>query len=287
MFGYITINREELKMRDFDRYRGYYCGICRELKEHYGERARMTLTYDMTFLAVLLSGLYEKPEREEKHFCVLHPSAKRPCIRNPYTRYAADMNVLLVYHNLMDDWQDERKLLSYRAARLLRKAYLKAAAGYPRQVKAIRRYLRELHQTEEAGSPDIDLASGLTGKLMAEIFVPREDEWSQELRKIGFYLGKFIYLMDAYEDADKDRENGNYNPFLFLAGRPDYEEKAGRILKMMAASVAEYFELLPIIENVDILRNILYSGIWTKYGLLRGTKDSRAAAGISKREENR
>ena len=93
--------------------------------------------------------------------------------------------------------------------------------------------------------------------------------------------------MDAYEDADKDRENGNYNPFLFLAGRPDYEEKAGRILKMMAASAAEYFELLPIIENVDILRNILYSGIWTKYGLLRGTKDSRAAAGISKREENR
>ena len=76
----------------------------------------MTLTYDMTFLAVLLSGLYEKPEREEKHFCVLHPSAKRPCIRNPYTRYAADMNVLLVYHNLMDDWQDDRKLLSYRGS---------------------------------------------------------------------------------------------------------------------------------------------------------------------------
>lgn len=287
MFGYITINREELKMKDFDRYRAYYCGICRELKERYGERARMTLTYDMTFLAVLLSGLYEKPEQEEKHFCVLHPTAKRPCIRNPYTEYASDMNVLLVYHNLMDDWQDERKLLSYRAARMLRKSYLRAAAGYPRQVTAIRRYLKNLHRAEETNSPDMDLASGLTGKLMAEIFVPKEDEWSQELRKIGFYLGKFIYLMDAYEDVAKDRESGNYNPFLFLTDRPDYEDRAAAILKMMAASATEYFELLPIIENVDILRNILYSGIWTKYSLLREKQIPKASAGSSKHEENR
>lgn len=287
MFGYITINREEMKMKDFDRYRAYYCGICRDLKENYGEKARMTLTYDMTFLAVLLSGLYEKPEQHEKHFCVLHPTAKRPCIRNPYTKYAADMNVLLIYHNLMDDWQDERKVLSYRAARLLRKSYLKAAAGYPRQVKAVRNYLKELHRAEEADSPDLDLASGLTGKLMGEIFVPREDEWSRELRRIGFYLGKFIYLMDAYEDTDKDRASGNYNPFLFLAGRPDYEERAGAVLRMMAASAARYFERLPIIENVDILRNILYSGIWTKYGLLRGKQNQEASAGSSKREENR
>lgn len=183
----------------------------------------MTLTYDMTFLAVLLSGLYEKPEREEKHFCVLHPSAKRPCIRNPYTRYAADMNVLLVYHNLMDDWQDERKLLSYRAARLLRKAYLKAAAGYPRQVKAIRRYLRELHQTEEAGSPDIDLASGLTGKLMAEIFVPREDEWSQELRKIGFIWENSFISWTPMKTRTKIGKMETTIHFCFL--------RAGRIMR--------------------------------------------------------
>ncbi len=109
MFGYITVNKEELKVKDFERYHSYYCGICRDLKQSCGELARMTLTYDMTFLAILLTGLYEEKSSQERHFCVLHPMQKRPCTRNRYTSYAADMNILLVYHNLMDDWQDEKK----------------------------------------------------------------------------------------------------------------------------------------------------------------------------------
>ena len=287
MFGYITIDREELKGKDFDRYHAYYCGICQDLKACYGERARMTLTFDMTFLAVLLTGLYEKEPREEEHFCILHPTARKRCFRNEYTRYAADMNILLVYHNLMDDWLDERKRMSYRGARLLRGAYLKAAASYPRQVRAVRRYLKELHRAEEENAGDLDLASGLTGQLMREIFTPREDIWSRELGGIGFYLGKFIYLMDAYEDLPEDRKKGTYNPFRELAEKPDYEERAAGILTMMAASATKNFERLPILENVDILRNILYSGIWTKYRLLRRERSGGSGGGQSKREENR
>ena len=286
MFGYITIDREELKGKDFDRYHAYYCGICQDLKEGYGQRSRMTLTFDMTFLALLLTGLYESRCRREEHFCLLHPTGKKLCFRNGYTRYAADMNILLVYHNLMDDWLDEKKQTSRQGARLLRGAYLKAAASYPRQVLAIRRYLKDLHRAEEEQSGDIDLASGLTGRLMREIFVPSEDAWSRELGGVGFYLGKFIYLMDAYEDLPKDRERGNYNPFLKLAGEADYEERAAAILTMMAASATKNFERLPILENVDILRNILYSGIWTKYRLLRRQR-SGAPDGLSKHEENR
>ena len=269
MFGYITVKKEELKIKDFDRYHAYYCGICQDLKQSCGEMARMTLTYDMTFLAILLTGLYEEKDSQEKHFCILHPLHKRFCLRNRYTRYAADMNILLVYHNLMDDWQDEKKHISLGAARLLRKAYLKTAARYPRQVKAIRSYLKALHKAEEERSADIDLASGLTGKLMQEIFCCQEDIWSEELRQIGFYLGKYIYLMDAYEDLPKDRESGNYNPFLEISGCPDYEEQANRILTMMAAEASRAFERLPVLENVDILRNILYAGIWMKYRMLK------------------
>ena len=268
MFGYITVDREELKIKDFDRYRAYYCGICQDLKESCGQLSRMTLTYDMTFLAILLTGLYEGHDKHELHYCAAHLGQKHPCLRNRYTAYAADMNVLLVYHNLMDDWEDERKRASYAAARLLRKAYLKTAARYPRQVKAIRHYLKDLHRTEEQRAEDIDLAAGLTGQLMAEIYMMEEDIWSEDLRKVGFYLGKFIYLMDAYEDVPKDRETGNYNPFLPMSERDDYEETASKILTMMAADAARAFEKLPILENVDILRNILYAGIWTKYKIL-------------------
>ena len=110
---------------------------------------------------------------------------------------------------------------------------------------------------------------------MEEIFVYQEDIWSSDLRKVGFYLGKFIYLMDAYEDLQKDRRTGNYNPFLPIMGRPDYEENALQILTMMAASASKAFEKLPVLENVDILRNILYAGIWTKYKMLRAEKESK------------
>ena len=275
MFGYITVNRGELKVKDLEKYHAYYCGVCQDLKKSCGQLARMTLTYDMTFLAILLTGLYEEKPREEKHFCALHPFQKKPCLRNSCTQYAADMNVLLVYHNLMDDWLDEKKKKSLVAARLLRKSYQKVAARYPRQVGSIQAYLKALHEVEEKREQDLDLAAGLTGQLMRDIFHYQEDIWAEDLEEIGFYLGKFIYLMDAYEDTAEDSKSGNYNPFLPLVGQEDYQEKALQVLTMMAASASRAFERLPIIENVDILKNILYAGIWTKYKMLRTEQKSK------------
>ena len=95
MFGTITVNVDELKIKDYKVYRAFYCGVCQELKECHGQTARMTLTYDMTFLAILLSGLYEGNSRTEKRRCLIHPLRRHTCIRNAYTAYAADMNLLL------------------------------------------------------------------------------------------------------------------------------------------------------------------------------------------------
>ena len=92
---------------------------------------------------------------------------------------------------------------------------------------------------------------------MAEIYIPEEDIWSDDLRQVGFYIGKFIYLMDALDDVEKDKKSGNYNPFLSIADQPDFEETAEKILLMMTAEASRAFEKLPILENVDILRNIV------------------------------
>ncbi len=265
MFGYITADRAELKGKELDRYRAFYCGVCRDLRDSCGESARLTLTYDMTFLGILLTGLYEGETELQECRCLLHPGKEHKMIRNAYTAYAADMNLILVYHNLMDDWEDEHKAASYAAARALRGTYLKTVAKYPRQNKAVRRYLKALHEIERRNDRSIDKASGETGKLMAEIFVMKEDVWSEDLRELGFYLGKFIYLMDAWDDLEKDKKSGNYNPFLELSEDEDYENEAGQILTMQVAAATRAFERLPIIEEVDILRNILYSGIWVKY----------------------
>ena len=103
---------------------------------------------------------------------------------------------------------------------------------------------------------------------MGEIMACREDEWLESLRTMGFFLGKFIYLMDAYEDVEEDMEKGRYNPLIRKFSDPDFEEEMKTILTMMMAGCCKEFEKLPILENAEILRNILYSGVWYRYEMV-------------------
>lgn len=270
MLGNITVNRDELKVRDFETYQAFYCGVCQDIKKNSGQLSRFTLTYDMTFLAILFTSLYGAGEREEDFRCILHPLKKKKCIRNKYTSYAADMCVILTYHNLMDDWIDEKKVKSRLFAEGICHSYRKAAKKYPRQTKAVQDYIEELHKVEKSDDLSVDLASGLTGKMFEEIFKAEEDSpFNRELGSMGFYMGKFIYLMDAYEDVEEDRKKGNYNPFKKMAEEENFPEKGQEILEMMMSSAAIIFERLPIVDYVDILKNILYDGAWVKIRTLK------------------
>ena len=215
MFGYIIVNKQEMKFRDFELYQSYYCGFCRKLKEKYGIRGQLTLSYDMTFLILLLSGLYEAQETAGSCKCVAHPFDRHSTRSNQFTEYAADMNVILTYYHCMDDWEDEKKLLKRGYAGVLKSAFQKAESLYPEKAKRIERELVQLKKYERDRERNLDMPAGCFGNIMAEIFAYRNDEWQEELQKMGFYLGKFIYLMDAYEDIEKDEKNGCYNPFRF------------------------------------------------------------------------
>ena len=210
MFGYVTIRKDDLKVKDYNKYQAYYCGLCQDIKEAYGKKGQAMLTFDMTFLSILLTGLYECETKEEEHYCFLHPGKKHKCLRNKYTKYCADMNVLLAYYNLLDDWEDEKNYAAFTAAKALKKSVTRIEASYPRQTKAVQDYLEKLHACEKENNPDLDLAAGYTGEVMAEIYIPEEDIWSDDLRQVGFYIGKFIYLMDALDDVEKDKKSGNY-----------------------------------------------------------------------------
>ena len=144
MFGYVTVRKEDLKIKDYEKYHAYYCGVCQDLKEAYGMKGQATLTYDMTFLAILLTGLYEDKTVREEHRCVVHPGRKHVCLRNEFTRYAADMNILLTYYNLLDDWEDEKNHAALIGAKALRGSFLKVAQAYPRQTKAVKNYLKKI-----------------------------------------------------------------------------------------------------------------------------------------------
>ena len=271
MFGYIYVNEQELKLKEYTVYRSFYCGLCHNLKQRYGRTAQMMLNYDLTFLALLLSGLYEPDTESFEKRCIPHPVKKHKMVENEAVDYAADMCVLLSYQKLKDDWEDEKKQTRRAAAAMLRPAYEKVAEKYPRQVKAIEENIRLLHEAERQNCKDIDYVAGLTGKFLAELFVWKDDIWQDELRTMGFFMGKYIYLMDALEDVEQDKKNKNYN--LFSEYGPvwgtEKEKEIHEILVAMMTEVSRSFERLPILQNAEIIRNILYSGVWCKYVMIK------------------
>ena len=261
----MTVNKPELKIREFEEYQSWYCGLCRELSQRYGKPGQITLSYDMTFLVLLLTGLYEPEKLSDSRRCIAHPASKHTYVQNEYTDYVADMNVILTYYKCMDDWADEKKLTRFTYAKLLKKGYHRAYNKYPEKARRIENLLRELSREENKQSADIDRMAGIFGKIMSEVLAPKADEWEESLRNMGFYLGKFIYLLDAYEDVYEDRGKGRYNPFTIKCDDPDFEEEVRTILTMMMAECSREFEKLPILDNVEILRNIIYSGVWYRY----------------------
>lgn len=266
MFGYIAINKAEMKFKDYDLYHSYYCGLCRRLKDIYGIRGQMTLSYDMTFLILLLTGLYEPTTNTSVLTCMAHPFAKHAMRTNTYTDYAASMNLILSYYKCKDDWKDEYRKKSLLASRALRPKVNIAVSQYPKKAARISSDLQKLSYYEKLQETDLDRMAGFFGDIMAEIFALRKDEWEKSLRKIGFFLGKFIYLMDAYEDIEKDTKSGSYNP-LKETFRADagFAEDFRAVLTLMMSECSQEFEKLPILLHADILRNILYSGVWRRY----------------------
>ena len=264
MFGYVTASMRELTKEQQRRYGAVYCGICRRIREQSGQLARLGLSYDMAFLAVLLMSLYEPEELGGKNSCALHPITRRDWIDNDFVRYAADMNVALAYYNCLDDWQDDGK----RSAKWLAESYEKHLPDieerWPRQCRAIRDSLTALSDLEKAPCPNPDEPAGAFGELMGELLVVREDLWSETLRKMGNALGRFIYLLDAELDYDKDQRKGKYNPFLAKGEAKDWARWEDYLVLTMGRCTSE-FEKLPLVQDKALLDNILYSGVWVNY----------------------
>lgn len=271
MFGYVKVNRAALSEENLQVYQSYYCGLCRYLKSNYGVKGQVFLNYDMTFLILLLTGLYEVEEVEQEFVCRLHPLHKKRGRESEIFQYAADMNVILAYYKLMDDWKDDKKLDRYILATGLVKTCKSIQEKYPRQTEAIRKYIERQSALEDAKESDLDLLSGLTGEMLGELLVWKEDEWQRELRCLGSYLGKFIYVMDAYEDLEEDMKKRRYNPLVRLKEQEGerFEGLCKQIMTRMMAECARSFERLPILMHGELLRNILYSGVWSRYEILQ------------------
>lgn len=264
MFGYVTANWKELTREQQDRYGGVYCGICREIRDRASQRARLSLSYDMAFLALLLMSLYEPEEDQGPLHCAAHPLRRRDWIDNEYVGYAADMNVALAYYNCLDDWNDDGKQSAKVMAKALEKSLPRIEQAYPRQCAAIAGCIRELSELEKAECPNPDEPANLFGALMGELLVYREDLWADTLRQMGSALGRFIYLADAAVDYRADKRKKKYNPYVAMGSDEDWPRWEEYLVLAMGRCTYHY-EKLPLVQDKALLDNILYSGVWTNF----------------------
>jgi len=265
MLGVMMVRKDELKFREYDRYRGYYCGLCRAIGKRCGSICRMALSFEMTFLAMLHTSLYEPETSCGKHRCLFHPVSKQLMLSNEAIDYAADLSALISYYDLRDGWEDEHRVDKLAASEVLHRAARRAGERLPRQKAAVERYVKLLHEIEQKNDQNLDAAANLTGEMLAELYVMREDVYAKDLRKLGFYLGKFIYLCDSYEDIERDIKKKNYNPLMARSGEEAFAAHCEQMLSDMMARAAMAFERLPLLEDAEIMRNILYSGVWLRF----------------------
>ena len=273
MFGYVMANLAELDKDLQKRYMSVYCGICRQIRTRCSNPARLALSYDMAFLALLLMSLYEPEEDAGSRACGLHPLHPRPWVDNEIVRYCADMNVALAYYNCMDDYADEGKITAKLGSQILDKALPRIREVYPRQCAAMEQCIARLSQLEQQGCDNPDEPAGCFGQLMAALFTWKQDMWSPALEQIGDALGRFVYLADAAVDYRWDLRKKQYNPFAAMGTGEDWA-RWEQYLVLAMARCTDYYERLPLVQDKKLLDNILYSGVWVEYRRRQGRKAS-------------
>lgn len=225
----------------------------------------MALNYDMSFLALVLSSVCEDEGVYGVERCVMHPTKKHEYWHSGFTDYAADMNLLLSYYKCMDDWRDDKNPAALVFGKMLTDKCRKIMWLYPRQCGSVERNLALLRDEELSENPSSDVCADCFGKLLGALFDYGDGLWSDRLIDFGESLGRFIYMLDACVDFRDDTMHKRFNPLNSLPGLDGYNEASQDLLKMLASDCADKFESLPIVQDLSLMRNILYSGVWTKY----------------------
>ena len=267
MFGYIKTHRPELKVYEDEIYKGIYCSLCKELGKRYGLLSRMFLSYDSTFLALALMALSEDKICFNKKRCPFNPAKKCHFCKEQSDElsYAADISVLLLYHKIRDNIKDSTlfSAILYRILLvLIFRSYKKAEKYRPDAAIIINEYMRMQSSVEEKRSRSIDEAAEPTAILLSRIYSANESDSDRRRvrERVGYCLGRWVYMIDAFDDIEKDRKSGNYNPFL-LAGQDNYEKIKGDLL-MTAGEIAKAYELLEIKKFGAIIKNVIYDGLY-------------------------
>ena len=283
-----------MKIKEYDIFKAYYCGLCKELGKKYGQLARFTLNYESAFLAIILSALSDENIDMRLEPCAVHPFSKRPVIRdNEYISYAADMNILLTYYKFQDMKKDEKYLSGTAGSLIFYNQFKKAQARYPEKDSAIKRHLDAQDTLEKQKCSNIDEAAEPFANLMKEILLypgmTFEESTLTILEYIAYNLGRFIYIIDAYDDMHRDMKTQSYNPILARFGHgiknengnfhfPESVEEEIREwvhfnLTFTLSLIDKNFDKLKFRKNRGIIENVVKIGLYKELErIMKGEK---------------
>lgn len=272
MFGYVRPFKPEMKVRDFESFRAMYCGLCHTLKARYGFGSRMLLSYDMCFMALLMSGVTSCGIKTCQKRCIVSPFRKRACVHeNLALDFAADCSVILSYWKLRDSAQDERGMKSLRArlvAGFLKRKYQKASAELPDFATAVEQGIRQLDSLERANTPSLDRAADAFAAMMREAAAGLQDEKIRRpMEQLLYHVGRWVYITDAWDDLQDDLKSGSYNAIIARfevetpEGLAEAKEAVRLTLLQSAQTAAAASELLDLGRSEPVVKNILYMGL--------------------------
>lgn len=270
MFGYVRPQKSELKVKEFELFKAQYCALCHVLGKQYGIASRFILNYDFVFLSLLLQEDTQCPKFQYCR-CIVSPFRKKLCLAsNDKIKKCAAMSVILTWWKLKDSILD-KKWFSGIPARLgllfLHRAYKKASADEPGYVSTVRECLTKLLRFEKQGETSLDKVADQFAILLREAISVEDTDLKRPLQQLMYHTGRWIYLLDAYDDLKKDAAAGLYNPLLahFNSGEailsPDDSEAVRLTLQHSLNLIGNAFALLPTTVWTPILQNIIYLGM--------------------------
>lgn len=270
MFGFVRPLRGELKVREWERFQSVYCGLCHTIRRRYGFMQTMMLSYDCTYLALVLDALEPGGGEQCKRRCVMHPFRRRTCAASSDGMIrAAAVSVILCWHKLADTIADDRgaKRLAAKIFRLfLRRGYRKAAAELPLFDRETQSCLAQLSALERQKTPSLDRpADAFASILRAAVADWRTDD--RILQEMFYHVGRWIYLVDACDDIQDDFASGSYNPVLLRWQMmqpellPPVKDAINHTLLQSLAAAYHAYILLHPLRDAGIIENILCQGL--------------------------
>lgn len=269
MFGYIRADEPYLFIKDETLYRAMYCGVCKGIGHVCGQTARIGLSYDTTFLSVILHNIKGVDVKVEKQHCLTHCiRARKMAEVDELTRQIGALNTLLAYYKYTDDIEDGD---GGRGKRLFfKKGFKRAKTKYPKIEEIVRENLANQSKIEKKNTDSLDISADATAKMLAEFSdYALEDTATEYTHNLFYAVGKWIYLIDALDDYDKDIKKGAYNPFIQIYKAPclgqllqsTFGDEIRYVFNSLFFDIRENLSKITFHFNRDLSDNILLLGL--------------------------